>query len=125
RRQDHHHRRFRNSLGHGDRAQPVGLHALDRLAAWIEPDADVLAAVVQVQRVRAALRAVTDHRHRLAERRRAVDFVVDLHSLFLITTGPERTTSTIACRASSLTKSATWSASPENSTVVPSDPVDR
>src|SRR5207248_2189610 len=101
------------------------LHALDRFAPGIQTNADVLAAVVQVQRVRATLRAITDHRHRLAERRRAVEFVVDLHSLFLITTGPERTTSTIPCRASPFTKSATLSASPENSTVVPSDPVDR
>src|SRR5207237_6182012 len=111
--------------GHRYRPQAVGLHALDRLASGVQTDAHVLAAVVQVQRVRATLAAVADHRHRLAQPLRQVDFVVDLHSGLLITTAPERTASTIPCRASSLTKSPTSSASPENSTVVPSGPVAR
>src|SRR5437879_4835440 len=124
-RQDHDDRGFRYRLGHRYRPQAVGLHALDRLASGVQTDAHVLAAVVQVQRVRATLAAVADHRHRLAQPLRQVDFVVDLHSVLLITTGPERTTSTMPCRGSSSTKSPTSSASPENSTVVPSGPVDR
>src|SRR5260370_37102371 len=118
-------RRLRPRLREGHRARAIRLDALDRLAARLRPDAEVLAAVVQVQRVRAALAAVTDHRNGLAEVRRTVGVVVDLHAVLLITTGPERTTSTIPCRVSSSTNSPTSSAPPENSTVVPSGPLDR
>src|SRR5260370_33104506 len=98
-------RRLRPRLREGHRAQAIRLDALDRLAARVQADADVLAAVVQVQRVRAALAAVTDHRNGLAEVRRTVGVVVDLHAGLLITTRPERTRSAIPCRRSPSTNS--------------------
>jgi len=45
----------------------VGFDPLDRLAARVEADADVLTTVAKVQRVGASLAAVADHRHRLAQ----------------------------------------------------------
>src|SRR5579864_7562247 len=112
-------------LGDRDRAEPVLLDALDRLAARIQPDANVLPAVAQVEGVGAALAAVADDRHRLVEPGRAVDLVVDLHAVLLITTGPDRTTSTTPCLNSSSTKSPTSFLSPANSTVVPPGPDSR
>src|SRR6266446_1538041 len=66
-----------------------------------------------------ALAAVADHRDRLTQAGWAVDFVVDLHALLLMTTGPERTTSWTPCLLNSSTKSPTSVPSPANSTVVP------
>src|SRR5260370_32912201 len=74
---------------------------------------------MQVQSVRATLAAVADHCDRLTQAGWAVDFVVDLHALLLMTTGPERTTSWTPCLLNSSTKSPTSVPSPANSTVVP------
>src|SRR5258708_7324879 len=120
--QDHDDRRFRDRLRHRHRAEAVGLHALDRLAARVQTDAHVLSAVAQVQRVGAALAAVADHRNRLTQRRRAVFVVMDLHAVLLMTTGPERATSSTPWFSSSSMKSPTSLPSPANSTVVPSGP---
>src|SRR5438445_450809 len=115
----HDDRRLGDRFGDRHRAQAVRFDPLDRLAARVEADADVLTAVAKVQRVSASLAAVADHRHRLAKVGRAVALVMDLHAVLLITTGPERTTSLTPCRFNSSTNSPTSPPSPANSTVAP------
>src|SRR5258708_34768994 len=87
-RQDYDHGRLRPCLGHRDRAKAISLHALDRLAAWVKADANVLPAVAEVERVCPALAPIADDGDGLAEARWTVGVVMDLHAPLLITTGP-------------------------------------
>ena len=70
-------------LGHRVDGQPRRRRLLARPAGRGQPDPHVHAAVLQVQRVRMALRSVADDRHLLAADQREVGVVVVVHRCWL------------------------------------------
>ena len=78
-RQDHDHRGPRHRLRDVGDLHPVGLGAVPRTAAGVEPDGYVLAALLQIQGMSAALRAVPEDGDPFPKLRRAVLVVKHFH----------------------------------------------